>query len=132
MVGTVGRLLRETASNTVTSNPRPADTHQLVMIRESWIEAMVSKVELLSRRILQEAVLARYTSRTVAKAGNVVAIERDLLLLGVWVTSVNTMLRSQGREILLESQKLRRVMWRSPAQIGETGWQTLRRTASSV
>lgn len=103
MVVTVGRLLGETTSNTVTCNPRPANTHQLVMIREPWIEAMMSKVELLAGRILQEAVLARYSSRTVAKAGNAVTIERDLLLLGVQATSVNPMLGSQRREILLES-----------------------------
>jgi len=98
MVGTVGCLLgRETASDTVTSDARPTDTHQVVVIRASWVEAVMTEVELLVSRVLQ-VVLTRYARRTVAKADSVrsvVAVKGMLLLLGKWVTSMNTMLWSQ-------------------------------------
>jgi len=61
VIGNIGRLWRrETTSDTIACDTRATNTHQVVMIRESWIEAMVTKVELLGSRILKEVVLTSY------------------------------------------------------------------------
>jgi hypothetical protein len=95
-VGTAGCLLRKTATETVTSDARPSNTHQMVMIREPRVEAVMTEVKLLVGSVLQEVVLPRDTRGTVAKADirNIVAIEGKLLL-GERVAPMNAVLRSQ-------------------------------------
>jgi len=54
VIETIGRLLRrETTGNTIARDTRTTNTHQVVMIRKSWIEAVMTKVKLLASRILE-------------------------------------------------------------------------------